>query len=198
MRLAILIRYYKKYFWIFLLLNSIATHSFSQDVPVPVKIQVPILVKILSFDRNLKTRVGNEIVIGVLFQNKFRTSVNIKDQVLSEFKNQLYDEIEGVALRLVSVNIEDQSDLQKNLSENKVDIIYLTPLRNFDIHIITSIAQNMQILTVTGVPDYNESGISVGFGTKAEKPLILVNLKSAKAEGVDFDSQLLKLAKVIP
>jgi hypothetical protein len=47
------------------------------------------------------------------------------------------------------------------------------------------------------VPDYVGAGCAVGIGTEGEKPLIIINLPAAKAEGADFSSQLLQLAKVI-
>src|SRR5919106_2649996 len=51
----------------------------AQEVALPVAVQVPILVKILNFDRNLSDRAGGRLVIGVLFQSRYRTSANVAD-----------------------------------------------------------------------------------------------------------------------
>jgi hypothetical protein len=40
-------------------------------------------------------------------------------------------------------------------------------------------------------------GISIGFEVKGQSPEIVINLQSAKAEGMDFSSRLLQLARVI-
>jgi hypothetical protein len=52
-------------------------------------------------------------------------------------------------------------------------------------------------MTFSGVPEYVEEGISVGIDVKNNKPLIVINIKSAKLEGIDFNSQLLKIAKIL-
>ena len=62
---------------------------------------------------------------------------------------------------------------------------------------ITNLSRDKKILTLTGVPDYVDSGLTVGIGTKGRKPRIIINLLAAKAEGADFSSGLLNLAKVV-
>ncbi|MCK4591646.1 MAG: YfiR family protein, partial [Candidatus Latescibacteria bacterium] len=83
------------------------------------------------------------------------------------------------------------------VSRNNIDILYVAPLRALGVKTITGVSRAKRILTLTGVPDYVESGLAVGIGIKGEKPRVIINSPAAKAEGADFSSQLLKLAKVI-
>ena len=48
---------------------------------MPVAVQIPILVKMLNFDRKLPERTGGRLVVGVLYQSGYRTSANVADEV---------------------------------------------------------------------------------------------------------------------
>jgi len=174
----------------------ICSYSLAQEMAVPVNVQVPLFLKILTFDWNLKARVGNEIVVGIVYQSKFRASLNVKDKMMNQATEYAIKKIENIPIRYISVDL-DEVNLVDAISSNKIDIIYVAPVRALGMGIITDLSRTQKILTLTGVPDYVESGISVGIGIRGEKPLIIINLPAAKAEGVDFSSQLLKLAKVI-
>jgi hypothetical protein len=169
---------------------------YAQEMAVPVKLQLALFFKILTFDRNLKERVGNEIVVGIFYQNKSEVSLQVKEELLKVVKESSVKKIEDIPIRFVPIDIEE-TDPAEAISRNDVDILYMTPLDAVEIETITTMSRAKKITTLTGVPDYVESGIAVGIGTKGEKPLIIINLPAAKAEGADFSSQLLKLAKVI-
>ena len=51
--------------------------------------------------------------------------------------------------------------------------------------------------TITGVPEYVDQGLAVGIGIRRDRPLIIVNLEQARAEGAAFSSQLLALARIV-
>ena len=42
-----------------------------------------------------------------------------------------------------------------------------------------------------------ENGLAVGVGLRGKKPEILINLEAARAEGADFNAQLLRLARIV-
>jgi hypothetical protein len=71
------------------------------------------------------------------------------------------------------------------------------PLRGLDISALTRAAAASGVRTFSGVPEYVYEGVSVTVGTRQGRPVIYVNLKTARAQGSDFSSQLLKLANVI-
>jgi len=178
---------------VFYILFFVFNFSFAQEIAVPLNVQVPLFLKILTFDRNLKTRVGDEIIIGIVYQEKFRPSHNVKEEFLRVMDP--YQKIQGVPLRLKPIEISDESNLGDNIST--IDILYVTPLRAIGMNTITKLSRTKKVLTLTGVPDYVKSGLAVSVEIKGEKPQIVINLPAAKAEGVDFSSQLLNLAKVV-
>jgi hypothetical protein len=169
----------------------------TQEMPVPVHVQLPVLMKIITFDRNLKKRDTKDLVIGILYQSKFRMSLDVKNQLVAALDDSPLKEVEGAPIRYMPVDLEDQTDLQSTILKGEITVLYITPLRAIDIGSITAVSQALRILSFTAVPDYVDLGVAVGLGTKGDYPQIIINLPSARAEGADFSSQLLKLAKII-
>ena len=170
--------------------------SQAQETAVPVEVQFPLFLKILTFDRNLKARVGDEIVIGIVHQSRFRTSLNVKDDFVDVMNRSPIKKVKDIPVRQVPIDI-DKSNLGKAISKNKVDILYITPVRALGMEKIAGVSRARKVITLTGIPDYIKSGLAVGIGVKGGKPWIIINLPAAKAEGANFSSRLLILAKVI-
>ncbi|MBI3193509.1 MAG: YfiR family protein [Ignavibacteriae bacterium] len=164
---------------------------------VPVDIQFQLLKKILNYDRNFHTRSGDTIAIGVAYQKRYRTSLTTKDEFLRVTDEQTESKIGNLPVVYYALETGSVGELLNSLSENKIDILYLTPLRGIDIEQIASFCNTSGIFTFTGIPDYVSSGIIVGIDIKGESPQILINLTSAKEASVDFNSQLLKLSRIV-
>ena len=175
----------------------VAPLSRGQEIEVPANVQFALLQKILAFDRNLKERAGDEIVIGILYQSNFRSSLNFKDELATVIKKSEIDQLLNLPIRYVAIELEAKTNLGELAAKHNLDIFYVAPVRAVDMKTITTVSRGRKILTFTGVPAYVEAGITVGIGTKGDTPRIIINLPAAKAEGVEFNAQLLKLAKVI-
>jgi hypothetical protein len=171
--------------------------SNAQDMMVPIDIQVPLFLKILSFDRNFTARAGDEVVVGVVYQKKFRNSVNVKDEVMDVITKSPIKDIQNIPVRFVPVELEEGSVLDSVFTAGELDIIYVTPLRALGMDVITRWSRQLHITTITGVEDYVEAGLAVGIGIKGDKPQIIINLPAAREEGMNFTSQLLKLARIL-
>ncbi len=180
-----------------ILLFFLAAAVWSQDIQVPVEQQAPLLIKILSFDRNLRRNADKQIVFAILYQKKFRKSLDVKTNFEQAISKYSLTKIDSLPIKIVAIDISEDSDLVSIVTINRVNVIYLAPVKATNIGDITTLSRMKQITTMTGVPDYVDAGISVGVGAKGEKPQILINLNSARAEGINFNSQLLKLAKII-
>jgi len=176
--------------------SLLITQIQAQEIAVPIEVQYPLFLKILTFDRNFKNRVGDEIKLGIVFQSKFRGSNSIKDRFVQVMNEYLIKSVEGIQINQILIDI-NKVNLEGFIARNEVDILYITPVRAFGINQITRVSRKENVLTITGIPDYVESGIAVGIGMKGNKPRIIINLPASKNEGCDFSSQLLKLAKVI-
>jgi len=168
----------------------------AQEMPVPVEFQIPLLSRILAFDRNFQTHSEDEIVVAIVYQSQFRASNNANQEVLDAVKTRNWWWANGLPMRCVSVNLSPGRNLREQLTASGADVIYVAPLRAVDIASITAVSRDLDVLTYTGVPEYVRGGVGVGLDLKANRPLIVVNLDGTREEGSAFSSELLKLARI--
>jgi len=171
--------------------------TLAHEMPVPPPMQALLFVKILTFDRNLKVRAGKDVRIGVLYQKKVRSSLEAQEEFLLAMCGDPSQRIEGLALNCVAIEWTGARDVEDALVRKGIRFLYVTPLRAVAIEEIVAISRARKITTLTGVPEYVDQGIALGLSLRAERPLIVIHVAAARAEGADIDSQLLKLARVV-
>lgn len=160
----------------------------AQEMEVPVALQVPLFLKVLTFDRQRPQNDESEIVFGIAYQSGFRSS--------AQARNMVAEAVRSVArVRIVLINL-DRESLESILRNHKVQLLYVAPLRAMSPAAVAGVAAANHALTVTGVPQYVEQGVAVGLRLQGERPRIMVNLTASKLCGADFTSELLKLAEV--
>lgn len=163
----------------------------AQEVALPVFTQLQIFQKILSFNRT-KTSSSGTLILGIIYQSKFRTSLNVANDIERYFQeNEMKVSGNIVKIQLIDL-VED--DLETAINRYGITYAYIAPLKVYDIQSIHKFLAPRKILTLTGVPHYCEdNGLAVAIGTNEGKPEIILNRKSYIEEGADFSVQLLKL-----
>lgn len=73
----------------------------------------------------------------------------------------------------------------------------LTPGFEDELEAIRLALEGVNVLSVGSVARYVAKGTVLGFDVVAGRPKILVNLRQAKRQNVNFDSELLKISTVI-
>ncbi|HYC31249.1 MAG TPA: YfiR family protein, partial [Gemmatimonadales bacterium] len=159
---------------------GLAGRAAGQSMPAPVAIQVPLFAKILSFDRALAERASAPVVVGILFQGRFRTSARVADEV-----RELWTDggRAGSTIRLVPIDLDEVDDIGAALARAGVHVLYIAPLRAANVGQVVAAAGRQRVTTVTGVPAYVEAGAAVGIDVRAERPRILINLPAARMAG---------------
>ena len=163
---------------------------------VPAAIHVPLIVKVLSFDRQLRVRAGRALVVAVAYQGGNRASVTIKDDIV-QLLDAERESIDGLTITAVAIDL-DREELDAGLRARHPTVLYVTPLRGVDVTRIAAAARAARVTTVATVPRDVSRGLALGVGLLADRPRLLVNLTAARLEGADFSAELLKLAQVIP
>jgi hypothetical protein len=181
--------------WLFVTGAVTAT---TDAVVVPADVQAALFAKIATLDRALPALAKKEIVIGVLYQRRFRVSLEFKDDIVHALAALPGHKIADMAFRVTAIDWDGTEDIGALLDRGPIQILYVTPLRAASIEQIAAAAKSRGVRTWTGVPDYVERGLALGIGLRGERPQILINLSQARAEGCDLSSQLLNLARVIP
>lgn len=171
-----------------------ASAGAAQDMDVPVAVQIPLFLKVLTFDRQLRARAGTEVVVAVAFQSRNRASVAAKDDALRALAS-VRDSVDGLPVRAVAIDL-DAENIASALTKHHLTVLYVAPLRAIDIGAIAAAARTAHVTTMTGVPEYVARGLAVGVRLQRDRPKLLVNLTASKLEGADLSAELLKLAVV--
>jgi len=172
-----------------LLLLACGSAAVASTMPVPVSVQFPLFVKIWKMDRAFPA--SGEIVVAILYQESHGPSAIAKSQVESWIATN------GQRIRSIAVAIDDTSSIAAVINNIDADVFYIAPLRGADVADIARLARARHIRTITGVPDYVDEGVSVALDVRNDRPLIVINVASSRAEGSSFPAQLLQLARLV-
>lgn len=170
---------------------------FAQRIKAPVNVQLKIIPKILSLNKSFSFADTKQYLnTSILFSPSQRNSM----QVFKSFSKRINEKGLNVLNRqtnLHPIDITIVKNLKNYLRTNNIKVLYITPLRGVDINEITRICKEEKVLTITGVEEYRNNQVSVILGLEDNRMQIIINQKSAKQEGANFSSRLLKIATII-
>jgi len=163
---------------------------------VPFDVQVPLVLKALTYDRNLKARAGDQVRIAILMPPKSnRAGV---DQLLSSIASIPGRTLNGMPVVFKEIVVEDDASLESGLRDGSWAAAYVMPgFGKPDLAKVRKICETRRVLAVAASIDDLENGLAFGVGAQGSKPQIVINLPASKACGSDFDLALLQLSKVV-
>jgi hypothetical protein len=168
----------------------------AEDVSVPISLQMELLLKVASYDKNLKQRARDRVRVAVLLRQDDPDSGRSAAQALKALSEA--DAIDGMPLDRVSTTYTDAAALARFIHEGNVAILYVTPgFRDTDIEAIAQALDGVSVLSVGALAKYVPRGMVLGFDLVGGKPKLIVNLGRAKRQNVELSSSVLKLVRVI-
>ncbi len=178
------------------LVAALTVPAAASGVAVPFDIQVPLVLKALTYDRNLKTRAGDQVRIAILIPAKGGRSAA---EDLQTAVGGLPDRtVNGMPVTFREVSVSDEASLEKALGDGRWAAAYVMPgFSRDDIDQIKRACQEHHVLAVAASADEVERGLAFAVGIREGKPQIVVNLAGSKACGSEFDLALLRVSRVI-
>jgi hypothetical protein len=168
----------------------------AEDVSVPISLQMELLLKVASYDKNLKQRARDRVRVAVLSRQDDPDSGRSAAQALKALSE--VDAIDGMPLDRLSTTYTDAAALARFIHEGNVAILYVTPgFRDSDIEAIARALDGVSVLSAGALAKYTPSGMVLGFDLVGGKPKLIVNLGRARRQKVELSSSVLKLVRVI-
>jgi hypothetical protein len=168
----------------------------AEDASVPIPLQMELLLKVASYDKNLKQRARDRVRVAVLSRQDDPDSGRAAAQALKALSEA--DAIDGMPLDRLSTTYTDAAALARFIHEGNVAILYVTPgFRDGDIEAIAQALDGVSVLSVGALAKYSPRGMVLGFDLAGGKPKLIVNLGRAKRQRVELSSSVLKLVRVI-
>ena len=168
----------------------------AQSIAAPVEMHLPLLTKVIEYDRTFREKIHKVVKLGVIYQKSWRPSAAVFDDVLSVASRTAFT-VCGVPVQVVPIDVSGADDVQELLGKYSIDLLYLAPVRGVSLEEIKSASAEQHFRTITGVPQYVEDGIAIGIDLRNDRPLIVINLTAARACGADLSAQVLRLARVV-
>lgn len=164
---------------------------------VPAAEQAALLVRVLTADRNFAARGPDGPVIGVLYRRSSAASKSEAEAFAAEI-GRLAASRGGAPARAALVDVPGPAALEPAVASSRADVLWVAPGAGLDAGRVAALARAAKVRTAAAVPADVEAGLAVGFEPVSGGTRIVVNLEAARAEGADFSSKLLKLARRVP
>ena len=159
--------------------------------------QASILTRALAYDRNMKDRAGEAVVVGIVYKAGNNTSEGLANELLAAFRQLEKFAVHGLPFKAVRVAYEGVPALADATRAGGIDAVYICPGMDNDIAAIAALAEERKMLTFASREDQIKRGLAVGVFEQDGKPAISLNLGASQREGAAFSSDLVRLSKVV-
>ncbi len=153
-------------------------------------------LKVLAYDRSLRSRVKDAVRLGVLYS---RTRTQKRDpSMLAAFrvlaKKVRINELPVVVVPIAFASVEQ---LANDLRAGRINVLYVGPEFAKETRSIASQVVAMKLPTICSLPSQAAEGLAVSIHLDAGKHKITVNLPAARAMGMNLSAQFLRLVDVL-
>jgi len=165
---------------------------------LPARNQALLLLRVLAYDRGLRARVGETVVVGVTFRPGDAASEAARDAMVKALQEAAESfMVGGLPVRVVAVTWSRAGDGSARLSETRLAALYVAPGLESESSAVARVSRDRKILTFTPARAAVDAGLSVGIVSRRSRASLVVNRSGARAEGADLDSALLAVAEVV-
>jgi 3D (Asp-Asp-Asp) domain-containing protein len=155
----------------------------------------PVVARILSYERTLPTRAGGTVDILVIYANGRPASEAEARAYTAALSRIAGSTIQGLPLR-VNAAAYSAAALQSAIGSG-VDVIVVCGGLEGQVNAIAQATRARQVLTVGLMREHVQQATSIAVVLEDGRPKIVAHLGHARAEGMQFSSQLLRLSEVL-
>lgn len=165
------------------------------DVSVPPRLQAQLIAKVASFDRNFGAKAARGALVMVVQKASDSESVRVASAVVQGL-SELPD-VGGQPRAIEAAAFTTPANLALTVKSRHVSILYLSTGLEAEVPAIAAALIGTDVLTFGASGLFAERGLTVGFDLESSRPKLVVNLKSAKQQGVALKAELLKFARIV-
>lgn len=157
----------------------------------------PIMARAVAYDYNLKARAGAELVIGVLYKPGDASSEVAADRWVAAFSKLSGVKLQGLPLTTKKLAFTGGAQLSSDGQAQGLDVVLLAEGLDGEAGTIGRVAQERQWLTIGTRERHARQGLALAVFNEGGRNVISVNLPACEKQGVNFASDLLRLARVL-
>jgi hypothetical protein len=173
----------------FVLAVSTGPAASPAEVAVPQGVQATLTVRILEYDRALRTWSGGQLVVGVIAKRP-GGAADLAQALGGR-------DVQGVSIRVAQHVFRDAEGLRAWIEKSGVRLLYVAEDMGAETPVALAVATGRKLPSLVANRKQFEAGATVGLVVRDGKPHILVNLPVSRSAGMDLDPKLLQLAEVV-
>lgn len=162
---------------------------------MPIRLQVSLLDRVIPYDRNFALRVHGQVVVAVVVDGASADSTRVGALLHSELSS--LPSLGGYALSVARVALASPQALADDCKRLKVGVACFTPGVREPIANLATALVGLRVLTAGTMPEHAAEGAVLCSAVRSGKPRVLVNLKQARLQEVDFRADFLRMAEVV-
>jgi hypothetical protein len=162
---------------------------------VPLELQAELLSRVLKYDRQLPARAGERVKV-LIVHDDTAVSVGVARRLETALAAQA--QLGALPHDEQLVRFEGLAKLAALLREQRPAVVVLAPGLATHAEALARELDDEAMLTVTTGPAGVREGLVLGFDLVGGRPRMLVNLKQARRQHVDFRAEVLQLMTVFP
>jgi hypothetical protein len=155
-----------------------------------------VMLRVLAYDRQLSQRVGDEVRVVVAY--------TADDAGLAEgarwtgaFAKASKIKVNGHPVVVVAHRVDSTDGLSRALDGSAALLVCDGLTRALSVNTIAKLTRGRRVLSISTREAEVAAGLTVAIVPGKQRDEIVVNLASARAEGVKFDAGLLQLAREV-
>jgi hypothetical protein len=160
--------------------------------------QAALLLRVLPYDRNFPKRVTDTVTIAVVYRERNLKSETYALDVAMALKDLARTvRPRNVPVRVLSIGYSSPEEFEALIGQNRAAAIYLCPGLNDVVESIAETTRSYKVLSFSGRESDLRETASVGLLRRGTRPALVVNLRTAQAEGADLEPELLALSEIL-
>jgi hypothetical protein len=167
----------------------------AETAAVPPELQASLLSKACSYDRGFRARAGDTARILIVVRSGSARSEALASYMKGVFGNLA--DFAGLPHEQTVVPYQSAEILANRCRTERIAVVYVSSDLDDDIEAVRSTLTGVDVMTVAATPTYVDAGIVLGFDLISGKPKLLLNYTQARAQHVDFPTNVLLLMKIV-
>lgn len=161
---------------------------------LPATLQVELIAKLAEYDKNMRPRAGDKLVVLVVAKSGNADSEREAGRVADAFGR--LERIAGVPRETVRLLYSDGDEMAAACKKHHASIVYVSSALAGDAGAIARALESQSVMTVAPSAQMTKDGIVLGFELVSSRPKLFVNLPQAQKQNVAMAADALKLMTV--
>lgn len=175
---------------IFTLLSRPATSD-----PLPAALQADLVVKVASYDRNLRARAGSSVRVLVVAKST-DDDLRWTSQIRAALARN--ETIGGLPHTSAAVTYIKADDLAATCKNEHASIVILSASLSEESALIGRAFDGLDLLSAAPDSEMSRRGVVLGFELASGKPKLFLNQSQATKQKVALSAEVMKLMTVFP